>query len=786
MIPPRKPHIVGRPFARVEGQAKLAGAAHYLDDVDFGADLLYARIVSSTRPHALLRAVDVSPALALAGVHIALTGQDIRGQLGLHLQDRPVLAQDRVRFVGEPVAVVAAESPELAEQAARLVAVTYEDLPGVFTVETALAADAPVLHPDLASSIRAPFIQPQPNTNLAHRCQMQRGDLEREWREAHVVIEQRYYAPPVHHVALEPHGAVAQMETDGRVTLWASTQAPFVQREMIAQALGLNSDRLRVVTPYVGGGFGGKAFVSIEALAVALALQAGGRPVKLVLNREEEFTSTFVRPGLTAHIKMGANRQGHITALEATYQWDAGAAADAIIELAWGAAYAGAGPYDVPNAQIESCVVYTNHVPAAPMRGNGMAEIHWAVEQHIDRLAEALDMDAVTFRLLNCLKGGDVLLDGQIMHATGLDQCIRQAAAAIRWSKAPAKPTSKHRRRGKGLAAMWNPVFWGNQTEATAVVRLDEDGPVVIEMGGVDVGQGFYTVAAQLVASALGVPLEWVRVSAVDTDHSPEQWQAMTSQLTWSSGNAALRAAQTLRANILMLAVEAWGEPIGSLDIAEGVVFSYASDRTLALTDLVTHGIDLPSGKHISGHLRATGSFQPKSPAHARTSEHPLLPVMHFSTGAQAVEVEVDIETGEVEIIHIASAFDVGRAINPDIVEAQIKGGSIQGMSTALFEQVLFEDGQPRNAGFLDYRIATAMDLPQSVEAAIVEVPQDDGPFGARGVGEHSIIASAPAIGIAIHRAVGVRLTDLPITSERVWEGLQAQHVAQLATVPTG
>ena len=766
----RKSNIVGKPLMRVEGQHRLTGAARYVDDLDFGPDLLHAHIVRSSRPHALLLSVDTALARSLPGVVVVLSGEDLPGMLGQNLRDRPVLAHDRVRYAGEPVAIVVAATSAQASQAAQQVAVSYQDLPGVFDLASSLSPGAPLVHPGAAQYDRTQQVNPQAGSNIAHHCMQERGDLLRGWAEAAVVLEHTYHAPSVQHVAMEPHGGVAQMDVEGHITLWASTQAPFAQRDLITHALGLEPDRLRVVTAYVGGGFGGKTFVSIEALLVAAAMAVAGRPLKLVLSRLEDFTSTFRRPGLRAALKMGVSAEGLITAVEARYLWDAGASADAIIDLAWAAMLAGAGPYRTSNVHIESSVAYTNRPISAPMRGNGMSEVHWAVEQHIDRLAAALQIDPIEFRLRNGLKGGDVIGEGRVMHTTGLDQCIRKAAAGLRASKGPVK--SRNTRRGRGLAAMWSPVFGGRSTLASAAVKLTHDGRVVVELGGIDTGQGLYTVAVQLVAATLGVPTDWVKVAPSDTDRGLTQLPAADSNLTWSAGNAVLKAAQSVRSQVLERAARNWGEPVGALDIMDGFVLSHATDRTANLFDVAYDDESSMQGT-AAPEIAGEGVFPP---AVAEDPSAPYRPISHFSTGAQAAEVEVDIETGEVDVLQLVSAFDVGHALNADMVLSVIKGGAMQGLSTTLFEHLRLDEGISQNPGFLDYRVATALDLPQILDAVIVEVPQGDGPFGARGIGEHSLVPTAPAIANAVYDAIGVRISELPITGESVWRAIQTQR----------
>ena len=768
----RKPQVVGKSFPRVEGQLKLTGAAQYVDDLQFGSEVLYAQMIVSTHAHARILGVDVGRAKALAGVHAVLTGQETPHLLGLHLKDRPVLAGERVRHVGEPVAAVAAETPELAAQAAALVAVAYEPLPAVFDVEAALAVDAPLLHPELLSYDRAAFVTPQPQTNIATRCLVERGDMAEGWADASVIIAGAYRVPHGLHAPLETHGAAALADDEGRVTLWASTQSAFTMQQMICAALGLTPDRLRVLTPFVGGGFGGKTTASIEAIVVALALKTPGRPVKLTLTREQEAMSTFIGPSLYAQLRMGVDNGGQLTAVEAIYHWDCGASGDASTEIAVAAALVGAGPYRVRNARVDSYSVYTNHPPVSPVRGLGIAELHWAIEQHIDRVAEAIGMDPVTFRLRNSLKGGDEIRPGQSMHANGLHQCIRRAAEAAHWKRKLEKPGEPQKRRGRGLAALWAPTLLVAPQSSAAFVRVNQDATCSVGVGGVDAGQGAHTLAVQLAATGLGVPLEWVHVLPIDTERSPVEVQTISNHLSWSMGNAVLRAAQDAKGKILAAVAESWQEPVNHLDMVDGVILSYATERTLRLTDFLLDGVVVGDGTRVRGPIVGENVFAPALQRQSEVEQGPV--VMHYCTGAQAVEVEVDTETGEVSVLMAVSAFDVGHAINPDVVRSQIKGGLMYGLGTALSEEVILREGVLLNPDFREYHIPTLRTLPLVVEPILVEVPQDDGPYGARGVGEHAHVGVAPAVANAIANALGVRVTTLPMTPQRVWEAIQA------------
>ena len=777
----RKPHIVGKPFPRVEAELKVSGRSRYIDDIRFGPDLLHACLVPSTEAHARLSNIDASAARKMPGVMKVLTGQDINARLGLFLKDRTLLAEGQVRYMGQPVAVVIATSQEIARRAASSVVVEYRKLPAVFDVSASLDTDAPIVHPDVANYEGRERVTPIPDTNVGDHVQLQWGDLESGWANADIIVEHTYKVGRLYHASLEPHGAVAKMDNDGRITLWASIQRPYTHRTVITQALGLEPEQLRVIAPCVGGGFGGKAFPCIEAIVVAVARELAGRPIKLVLDRRQEFACTFMRPGLTARLKMGVSKDGVITGLKAAYYWNVGASVDATIKVVRGAVLAGTGPYRTPNCEVESYGVYTHEPPASPMRGNGMAELHWAIEQHIDRMADAIGMDRLVFRLRNLLKGGDRLYGGRVMHATGLEACVRGAAESIAWSE-KSKPLSgdKHKVYGKGLAAMWNPVVVMRRPGVTAVVTLDDENICTVSVGGVESGQGVYTLAVQLVASELGIPHSYVRLLQVDTNHGSLDWAATSGHLTWTMGNAVVRAAQDVKQQVLSFVAQAWDEPIGNLDIIDGAIVSYSptSEHTLLLTDFLSEGIDTVVGEHVRTSFEGKGFFQATARPTLNTEdeEQHIPQIIHFSTGAQAVEVEIDVETGVVRVLQMAPAFDVGHALNPDIVRAQIKGGSVQGLGMALLEQIQFDHGAPPNRTFRNYSIATIQDVPKRINPIIIEVPQDDGPYGARGIGEHVLIPTAPAIASAISNALGIHLDELPLTAEKIWQATEARN----------
>jgi carbon-monoxide dehydrogenase large subunit len=772
---------IGANTPRIDGREKVTGAAAYTDDLQFGPGLLYARIKRSPLPHARIRSIDVEKARALPGVRAVVTGEDFPGYLGLYLQDRHIFCRDRVRYVGDPVAGVAAVSEIIAEKAVELIEVEYEPLEPVFDPEQGASEGAALLHPGLADYVVAPFIFPEPGSNISNHFKIRKGDVEAAWSQCAAVVERHYRVPHVQHVPLEPHNAVAKMDQDGKVTLWSSTQSPFAQRNLIAKALGVSQSDVRVIGTYVGGGFGAKAGVTMEALAVAIATKVKGQPVKLRLTREEEFYTAFVRQGVSLHFKMGCDREGRLLAMENLFYWDGGAYTEYGVNVTRASGYSSTGPYEVPNVKTDSYCVYTNHPVGGPMRGFGHPEIHAGIEQCIDELAQAIGVDPVKFRKINCLKAGSILVTGGLMHPTGLLECIEKAAQAIGWGQ-ESTPSGPNKRRGKGLAIMWKAPAMPPNAGSSAWIELTEDGRVNLGVGGQEIGQGTFTVAAQMAAAALGVPVSWVRVATpVDTKYSPYEWQTVASRLTWSMGNAVVAAARDARQQVLDLVAKAWKENPADLDIMDGNVISYKTEECRSLQDIVIYGLPNPDGAGwIGGPVVGRGNFMPTyvTGLDAETGQGERAAV-HYTTGAQAVEVEVDLETGKVRVLRAVAAFDVGRAINPESVRAQMEGGLVQGISTALFEELQLKEGIPQNPSFVDYRIATSSDVPARLETIIVEVPQDDGPWGARGIGEHAMVPTIPAIANAIYAATGVRPPDPPFTSERIYLALQDAGIVE-------
>jgi len=781
------PSPVGKSVPRVDGYEKVTGAAKYVDDMAFGPGLLYGRLVLSPIAHGLIKSIDVSEALALPGVKAVVTGQDNPTRLGLYLKDRYIFAYDRVRYVGETVAGVVAISEEIAEHGAELVRVEYEELPTVFDPLAGAQPDAPLIHPDLGSYEVANFIFPEPGTNKSEHFRLRKGNVEAAWARCEAIVEGTYTLPQIQHAPIETHIAVARWDPSGELTVWAASQSPFAQRDLLAQSLGVPHGNVRVISPYIGGGFGGKAGISIEANVALMAKAVQGRPVKVRMTREEEFITTNVRQSLIANYKIGCDADGNLLAMEVAYYFGGGAYNDYGVNIARAAGYSCTGPYDVANVKGDSYCVYTNHPIGSAMRGFGMPEIHWGIEQIMDQLAAHIGMDPAEFRRRNCVRHNDIILTGMTMPNVNLPACIDKVADAIGWDR-EARPSAPGKHRGKGIAIMWKAPAMPPNPGSSSIVRFNEDASVNVYVGGQEIGQGAFTVAAQMAAEALGVPYEWVKVSAnpVDTKYSPYEWQTVASRLTWSMGNAVKAAAEDAREKILETVAAYWDEDLDDLDIKNGVVVSYKSEREQPLKKMVIYGLPNENFEGWQGGpVVGSGKFMPTyvTGLDPETGQGTRA-VVHYTVGAQAVDLEVDEDTGAIEILKIASAYDVGKAINPDLVLTQIEGGAVHGMSSA-FEGLRFDEkGRPINGSFVDYKIATSLDAPREIHGDIVETPLEDGPWGARGVGEHVMVQTAPAIANALYNATGIRFTDLPLSAEKIFLAMHPDGVELTCELP--
>ncbi|MCU0612659.1 MAG: molybdopterin-dependent oxidoreductase [Candidatus Eisenbacteria bacterium] len=652
--------------------------------------------------------------------------------------------------------------------------VEYEPLTAIFDQMQALDEGAGLVHPELGSYAHVPWFFPRAGTNIAHWRKTRQGVVDKGFAEADVVVEGTFTVPRYAHCAIEPHGAVAYFDHSGRLTVWTASQSPHTQRNLFAEALaplGFSHKDVRVITPYVGGGFGGKAGVTMEILAAALAARLKGRPVKVCWSREQEFYNTYQRLGLRADLRLGVTRDGTITALAHRLVWDAGAYVEYGANVVNAVGLSATGPYRIPHVSIDSICVYTNLPPGGPYRGFGYSEFLFGLESVVDKAARAVSMDPVAFRRLNAIREGDTLAYGAAMNPNGLREAIDRVAEEIRWGEA-VEPSSPEKAVGKGFSLFWKAPAMPPNASSTAFLKFNEDGSINVLISAMEIGQGLLTVMAQIVAEILTVPPHKIRVETPDTDRNPYEWQTVASHITWSTGNAVKRAAIDAREQIMDLAERAFAIPRDCFYLEdESLRCRTRPEFRLPLRDFVIAGIQTHDGTYRGGPVMGRGMFMPEfasSQSDPETSQggHPNV---HYTVGAAALTLEVDRQTGQMRVRKVVEALDAGKAINPGMVKAQIVGGLVQGIATVLYEDMRYDErGRLLNPNFTDYKIPTAMDIPDEIVPIIVETPQPDGPFGARGIGEHPMLPAAPMVANALEDALGIRITSMPITAEKV------------------
>lgn len=768
---------IGKSPLRIEAREKVTGRAMYTFDMELPG-MLYAKCLHSPYAHAEIVSIDVSAAKALPGVKAVLTGDDIPYLLGLYMVDKRILARGRVRYQGEAVVAVAAVDEKTAEHALALVKVEYKQLPIVLTIDEALEAKV-LVHEDIneLEYIKGVFF-PQPDSNIASWNKTIKGDIAKGFGEADVVVENEMTLPPVAHVPMETHVAIAEADPySNQVKIWSSTQSPFGVRQLLARALGISKSDIQVTAPYVGGGFGGKAGIHLEPLATVLSRICKGRPVKVVATREEEFNQLPCRAAMRGRIKTGVKKDGTITAVEIYFDWDSGAYADYGVNVGRAATYSGAGPYEIPNIELHSRTLYTNKVFSTAYRGFGHLETHWIIERQMDLVARELGMDPYDFRMKNVLRDGSLTISGEHINANSgrPDKCLEAVAKEIGWTGCRSKDEREAaiktgKVRGKGLACLQKAPAMPTNTSTSAIMQMDEDGNVRLMVGAVDMGQGSNTVMAQVAAEVLDMPLEKIKVVwENDTDRHPYDWSTVASKYTFMGGNAVKRCAQNMVRQMKELAAQILRCPVEELTHGDEAIYHIQHTRKrLAYKDLAM-GYSYENGNSIGGPLIAHGVYMAEGLTYLNPDNGQGLPALDWTFGAHGVELEVDVETGGVEIIKIASAFDIGQAINKKLVEGQIIGGVLQGIGSALIEGFKFSpDGRLLNPSFTDNKVPTAKDVPAAVVPIIVEYPQTDGPFGARGVGEHPMISVPSVVANALYDALGINFFDLPMSPEKV------------------
>src|ERR1044071_1880701 len=757
--------VIGRPVERVDGPEMLSGQALYGPDVRVPG-MLWGKILRSPIPHGRVLRVDLEGAKKHPGVKAVIAAPDVPNRrYGYAVEDEYIFARDKVIYVGQPVAAVAAVDEETAEEALSLIDVEYEELPAVFDVEEAIRDGAPRVHDKLgeynARSVYLASWHPVPGTNIGHRASNERGDVEGALKKADYVFQDTFHASQIHHSYMEPHATLAAVR-GGNITVWTCSQEVFELRTVMAGLFGVPDSKLRIICTKVGGGFGGKIEPRLEPVTIPLAVK-GGKPVKMVMTRTEEFTAAAGSTPAIVKLRTGVMKDGTLVARDIDFLWNTGAYAEGLAPSNR-AMKDGIGPYRIPDIRVSSTLVYTNRVRGTQLRGLGVPEGAWAIESQMDMIAERLGMDPLELRLRNILNEGDTNAIGDTVQSIGLRECLEKVAAEIGWRK------PKEKNVGRGIAVIAKSPTTHSSISG-ARVEFNQDGSAQVLVGASELGQGMCVVLSQIAAEELGIPIESVGITCADTGTTPYDRGTFSSRVTFYTGMAVKKAAEDAKKQMLETASRMAEIPAEDLTIENGCVVSPKHPKvSLTLRQILEQAHNREKPILGRGWYGGKGDY-PSLPHKAQGKEY----VPGWKYAAQAVETEIDEETGIVKIRKIASAHDVGTTLNPISVRGQITGGVVMGIGYALHERLQFEDGRVINPSFMDYKLPSSQEVPEIV-AIPVEVPLPEGPFGAKGIGELAVVGIAPAVGNAIYDAVKVRIKDLPLFPERVLDAIEAER----------
>lgn len=757
--------MVGKSVPRIESASKARGSAQYAGDLVLPG-MLRAKILHSNLPHAKIVNIDISKTVKVPGVKAIITGKDTLGRpvgpldFNKKYMDEMMIATDKVRYIGDPVAAVAAVDEDAVLEAMEKIEVTYEELPAVFNIDEARQEGAPLVHENCKGNISRPIY-------------FDFGDIEQSWRDSYYIHEDTYKTAANQHVPLEPRGCLANFETPDRLTIWTSTQVPYLVRYNLAHTLGMNESQIRVIMPFVGGGFGGKADgVFSSEFCAALLSKKTGKPVKLVYTREEEFIAGRRRHPAQIYLKTGVTKEGVLTGCLAECALDGGA-------------YNGYGPatillcgiflnvpYRLQAFRYEGFRYYTNNPVSSAMRGHGAPQVNFAFDQQLDQMAAQIGMDPVEIRLKNALETGEITQNGLKIHSSGFKECIKKVAEQSHWYEKRGKLPPNH---GIGIGCSGFPSGSGYRqhpeipTYSSALVRLNENGSVSVLSGAADSGQGSDTVLLQIAAEELGVELELCRFFRADTDLTPADLGNFSSRTTVFAGNAVRRAAIEVRQKMSAFLGGLWEVDPDNLVFSGGLItVKEFPDKQIIFQEAAKKLIDCNAGETVVGN----GFYDPPERINYQT----------WTFGAQVTELKVEPESGKIEILNIVNAHDCGKAVNPLAVDGQIQGSVHMGMGFALSEEMVMEDGRVMNPSLLDYNIFQCGEMP-SIKAVHVESIDPLGPFGAKEAGEGTLGPVAPSISNAVYDAVGVRIKSLPLKSSNVFNSMKEGEKNETAKI---
>jgi CO/xanthine dehydrogenase Mo-binding subunit len=758
--------VVGVSIRRIDGAEKVTGQAVYAGDLSLPG-MAYAKVLRSPLPHARIRRIESSKASALPGVFAVLTRDNLNvafNSFGVYVKDQQILATDKVRYVGDMIAAVAAVDEGVAEEAVKLIDVEYEELAAVYTVDEALKNGAPLVHEKLEGRKdpnygRGGTHLVHDQSNICFHFRHHRGDVEAGFRASDVIFEDTFAFPSAQHYPMEPHVCVAQFDGE-TLTVWSATQSPFPVRQELARIFGIPFSGVRIIVPYVGGGYGGKSGIRTEGIAACLSRMCR-RPVRLAFKAEETF-KTICQPRATMKVKTGVKKDGTFVARKCEVYFNGGAYANSGPSVTEKAGYRAHGPYRIPHVQSDSYSVYTNTVPATAFRGFGGPQVAFAYETQLDMIAQRLSIDSYEIRMKNLLEKGESFSEGDTPIDCDLKAGLKRVAEAIGWdTRDEGDKKSGPKKRGLGIATAVKDGG-GTNKPANAAVKIFNDGSVLLSTGSVEIGQGMRTAFLQVVAEELSVPPEQVRVAALDTHYTPMDKGTNASSATSIMGQAVQKAVQDARAQFFQAAASVFRSSVSDIRLDNGMVI--CGEQKLSFREVMQRHF-----RDTEGEIWGRGFFKVQ-----RDDNVPLgYPSPFWEIGLGAAEVEVDSETGEVKILRYVSLTDAGKMIHPVQCHAQDEGAAVFGLGQALFEDLVYQDGQLINGSLVDYRLPRFDDLPESFTTFVMEGGAGPGPYGAKGMGEGGILAVAPAVANAVHAATGVRIPEVPLIGEKVWKALQ-------------
>ena len=751
--------VVGRNIVRTDALDKALGKAKFTADyVPRGT--VVVKVVRSTQPHALIKRIRIIDALNVQGVLAVLTASDVPGenQIGYALPDQPFLNDKKVHYIGDPIVLICAENEYEAAEGMDAVEVEYESLPASFDVDASLKSDATLIHE---------------GGNIAVTTRIRKGDIAKGFSEANVEVEETYETPYQEHMYLETEAAYAIPEGSKKVTVIGTMQSPFLVREKVATILGWSLNKVRIIQALTGGAFGKKDDMGpLVCAKAALAAVKLGRPASLIFDRDESVAYTPKRFPARIKYRSGADSSGRITAAEVEITLECGAYANRAPFWLWRQTAHAAGPYDVPNVSVDGRAVYTNKVFGGSFRGFGNVALHFAVESQVNRLAEELGMDPVELRLRNVLRPGSKTTCDQLLdHSVGMEECLRGASEAADWKKIREPRRRGNKVRGGGVGCGYHGISTSRSTPdwSAASLILNEDGTFTYRTGICELGQGSPIGHAKIVAELIGAPLDTIRIELPDTDSTPDAKPTHGSRGLMLGGTAAADAALQLRKRMTGVAAEMFSCSEADVDLRDGRAFNRRNP---------SEGVsfaELAEELYIRGVSPASYGFY-SSPKRFYDPETGLgVSYSVYTFTASIAEVEVDLETGQVEVVKVWPAMDIGKAIDPLMIEGQIHGAVSQGMGFALMENLVLKDGAVLNPNFKDYIIPSALDTPEVAKPILVEMPYQHSAFGVKGVGEPAIISVVPAIANAVSHATGIRFNTLPITAERLYMALRGK-----------